>query len=170
MRAAEKHAPEMVPSLSIGFFAGVRTGELRKLEWGDVNLAARRITVPPRIAKKRSVRHIDIDDNLVAWLAPYCRNTGLIAPSGSAWRYKFDKVREKAKVKQWPSNAMRHCFATFYLLKTDDAAKTALQLGHRDTDLLFNHYRGLSTKQDAEKFWSIRPAAEGKVIAFPKAS
>lgn len=168
MRAAQEHDPSMLPALAIGFFAGVRTNELQQLDWSNVNIADGRITIPPSIAKKRSVRHIDIADNLAAWLAPYWQDAGPITPSGGTWRYRFDKIRDKAELKRWPHNAMRHCFATFYLLKTDDANKTALQLGHRDTDLLFNHYRGLATREDSERFWAIRPEGKGGVIAFPR--
>ena len=169
MLAAQEHDPSMVPALAIGFFAGVRTNELRQLDWKNVNLADKRITIPPEIAKKRSVRHIDIADNLAAWLATHRQDSGLIAPDGKKWRYRFDKVRNKAEIERWPHNAMRHCFATFYLLKSDDANKTALQLGHRDTDLLFRHYRALATKEDAVKFWSITPKAKGNVVQFTKA-
>ena len=52
---------------------------------------------------------------------------------------------------------MRHCFASYYLAMHQDQNKTALQLGHRDTNLLYNHYRNLVTKADAEKYWSIKP-------------
>lgn len=164
--AAAEQQPSMVPALAIGFFAGVRTNELRKLEWKHIDLSAKRITIPPTIAKKRSVRHIDIADNLAAWLAPHKQESGMVAPV--EWRFRFDKVRELAKLDKWPHNAMRHCFATFYLLRTDDANKTALQLGHRDPDLLFTHYRGLATREDATKFWSIMPKerADG-ALEFP---
>jgi len=36
--------------------------------------------------------------------------------------------------------------------------------GHRDTDVLFNHYRDLVTRKDAEAFWGIVPRLEGGVI------
>jgi integrase/ribosomal protein L35 len=169
MGSAQEHDPSMIPPLAVGFFAGVRTNELRQLDWSNINLADRRITISPSIAKKRSVPHIDIADNLAAWLAPYRQAAGPVAPIGWAWRYRFDKVREKAKIARWPHNAMRHCYATFYLLKTDDANKTALQLGHRDTSLLFNHYRALATREDAKRFWAIRPKDKTGVIRFAEA-
>lgn len=166
MRAAQsgKHFA-MVPALAIGFFAGVRTTELQQLDWTDVNLKNRTITINPRIAKKRSVRHIDISDNLAAWLAPYSRESGRIAPVVTAWRYHFDHVRTDAGMDRWPHNGMRHSFATYYLLKSNDQNKTALQLGHRDTNLLYNHYRGLATAGDAAAFWAIMPEVhEGEIM------
>lgn len=166
MQAAYKRDPLLVPALAIGFFAGVRTNELRQLDWSHVNLAEKRITIPPSIAKKRSVRHIDIAENLSAWLEPYRRDSGPITPGGRDWRTRFEAVRQVAGLARWPHNAMRHCFATFYLLKTDNANATAIQLGHRDTDLLFNHYRGLATRDDAAKFWSIKPEGAAAVVVL----
>jgi hypothetical protein len=51
---------------------------------------------------------------------------------------------------------------------TRDQNRTALQLGHRDTDLLYNHYRGLATREAAARYWNIRPAAEARLIQMPK--
>ncbi|MDA0989688.1 MAG: tyrosine-type recombinase/integrase [Verrucomicrobia bacterium] len=168
--AAVEHEPSMVPALALGFFAGVRTNEIRQLDWSNVNLADKRVTIPPAIAKRRSVRHIDMADNLMAWLAPYAKEHGRIAPAGTEWRYRFDKVREKAEVTEWPHNAARHSFATYHLAGCEDANKTALQLGHRGgTNLLFNHYRGLTTREDAARFWKITPKAAGQVLRFAAA-
>ncbi len=157
----------MVPALAIGFFGGVRTNELRQLDWTNINTAEKRITIPATIAKRRSVRHIDMSDNLLAWLAPYTRHAGPVSPADTEWRYRFDRARKDAKIAHWPHNAMRHSFATYHLADCEDAAKTALQLGHRDTDLLFRHYRGLTTREDAAKFWSILPEGKRGVVEFP---
>ena len=169
MQAAQEYAPSMIPPLAIGFFAGVRTNELMQLDWRDIDLTAQRITITPRVAKKRSVRHIDISENLLAWLAPYAERSGQIAPDYKAWRYRFDKVRTESKIDRWPHNAMRHCFATFHLMKSNDQNYTALQLGHRNTDLLFNHYRALATPEESERFWNIRPNESEGIVNFPKA-
>lgn len=168
MRAAEAWAPSMVPALAIGFFAGVRSNELMQLDWRNVDLAARRITITPEVAKKRSVRHIDMSDNLLAWLIPHAEASGRIAPEAKAWRYRFDRVREESKIDRWPHNAMRHSFASYHLEKHGDQNKTALQLGHRNTDLLFNHYRALTTPDEAQRFWEIRPIAEGSAEQQPQ--
>ena len=158
MEAALEHEPSMIPALAIGFFAGVRSGEVIGLDWADVDLDARRITVMPAVAKKRRARHGQIEDNLFQWLAPYRKVKGLIAPQGEKWRSRLDTIRDKAKV-GWPHNAMRHSFASHHLAKYGDAAKTAMQLGHhRDTSMLFEHYRALVTPEDGASYFNIRPA------------
>ena len=169
MRTAEEHEPSLVPALALGFFAGLRTAEITQLEWQDVNIPDGLITVSPRIAKKRRVRHIDIEPNLKPWLLPYRKSSGRIVPDETAWRYRFDKVRREAGIlNRWPSNAMRHSFATYFLAKTGDQNRTALALGHRDTDVLFAHYRRLATKKEAEAFWRIEPTLASSPLKLTK--
>jgi len=56
-----------------------------------------------------------------------------------------------------PDNGLRHSFASYRLAATNDAAKTALELGHPNTKLLFSTYRELVTPEDAVEYWSIVP-------------
>jgi integrase len=167
MSAAVEHEPSMVPALAVGFFAGVRTAELCQLEWSQVDLQARRITVLPHVAKRRRARYVTIEDNLLAWLQAYRQAAGFVAPQGEKWRSRLDTVREKADV-TWPHNAMRHSYASNHLVRYGDAARTAFQLGHHaDTSMLFEHYRALITKEDAEAYWKIMPAAVPGVVQIP---
>ena len=61
---------------------------------------------------------------------------------------------------------MRHSFGSYYLALHEDAPRTALQMGHTRTDVLFNHYRDLVSREDAAAFWSIVPRSGSKVIQF----
>jgi integrase len=165
MQAAVEDEPSMIPALAIGFFAGLRTAELRGLDWKDVDLIQKRITVIPEVAKKRRARHVEIEANLLAWLLPCRRVSGLVAPDGEKWRSRLDTVREKAGVK-WLRNSMRHSYASHHLAKYGDPVKTAFQLGHQhDTGMLFEHYRALTTPEDGAAYFEIKPEAEGKAIA-----
>lgn len=178
MFTAQDKVPEMVPSLAIGFFAGLRTNEVRQLDWKSIDLESRLITVLPEVAKKRRTRHVTIEQNLVEWLLPYRKDSGLIAPQDRQWRTQFDNVRTLAGLlekdengkEKWPDNAMRHSYASHHLLKYNDAAKTALQLGHRDSGVLFDHYRALVKPQDAEKYWQIAPRKEQNLVYLDKAA
>jgi integrase len=187
LQAALKNEPSMVPGLAIGFFAGLRTAEVCGMRWENIDLGARRITVMPAVAKKRRARHVTIEDNLLKWLTTYRRTSGLIAPTGRAidtaldaaqsvdltrnatWRARLDRVRKLAGV-TWPNNAMRHSFASHHLVKYGDPQRTAFQLGHgRDVSMLFEHYRSLVTKEDADHYFTIVPEATGKVISLKTA-
>jgi len=78
-------------------------------------------------------------------------------------RNQFDRVRRKGKVR-WAADILRHSYASYHLARHEDAAKTSLQLGHRDTDVLFNHYRDLVMRKDAEAFWGIEPKKGSGII------
>jgi len=111
------------------------------------------------VAKKRRQRLVDISDNLVEWLAPYAKESGPM----EFGRYDYDKVRREAAV-EWSNDIMRHTYGSYHLTRFEDAAKTSLQMGHTRTDVLFNHYRDLVTREDAETFWGITPRPGSNVI------
>jgi integrase len=167
LTAAAEKVPEMLPSVAIQMFCGLRTAEVQGLDWADVDFDAKLVTVSPRIAKKRRVRHVDMSENLLAWLLPCRRASGPVSfAENSEYRSKFDRVKEAAGISRWPSNALRHSFGSYHLARYNDANKTALLMGHRSTDVLFNHYRNLVKPEAAERFWKLAPAAGGNVIQF----
>ena len=57
------------PILAIGLFAGLRMSEILVLNWEEVDLSDRTITVQGRKAKTRQRRVVTIFDNLHDWLA-----------------------------------------------------------------------------------------------------
>jgi integrase len=70
----------------------------------------------------------------------------------------------------WPQNALRHSFASYHLARFSDAAALALELGHTNSNLVFQHYRQLVKPKRAERYWKIVPAVAGKkVVQFSPA-
>ena len=165
MRAAQKHRPAMVPYLAIGLFAGLRPTEVKNLNWHEINLKSRTIRVLPEVSKTRDARAVDISDNLLEWLAPFRRKSGEMHFS----RDDIEHVRKKAKVK-WIFDGLRHSYGSYHVAMHQDAGATALQMGHKTTDVLFRHYRGLVTREEAEIYWSIRPADQENVIRMDAVS
>jgi len=115
--------------------------------------------VQPEVAKKRRARLVDISDNLAAWLIKYCKTDGDVCLKETSYRRQAKLIRTRAGI-DFPSNGARHSFATYHLAMHEDAAKTSLQLGHTDVSVLFDHYRGLANKPEAEKYWQIYPKSE----------
>ena len=169
LHAAETSLPEIAAALAVGFFAGLRTSELQQLRWEDVNFELGLLTVRPEVAKKRRARHVAMETNLRQWLLAFRKDSGLVAPQDTLYRRLFDRVRRAAGcLDAYPHNAMRHTFATMHLVKYQDAARTALQLGHAGgINILLDHYRALATPQEAEKFWAIGPHTETQMLRFP---
>ncbi len=53
---------------AVAYRTGMRLGELRKLEWSMVDLAAKTITIPVRNAKNKTARIVPIYGDMMKWL------------------------------------------------------------------------------------------------------
>lgn len=168
LHAAVQLDGKMIPFFSIGLFAGLRTAELLKLDWSNIDMESRTIEVSSIVSKTRDHRYVGISKNLIAWLRPHRRVHGLIKPA--AWRWHRDIARKAAGLKKWPDNGMRHSFGSYHFAEHNNAALTATELGHRgETRTLFSHYRRLVKPKDAARYWQIMPGtAAEKVVEFVK--
>jgi integrase len=165
-RLLEAADAELVPFIAIGAFAGLRRAELERLEWSEVDLESGLITVQAVKAKSARRRFVKIRENLASWLAPYAAHRGMVTPGNC--RKMLEETRDAAGIKHWPSNALRHSFASYHLAHFNDAAALALELGHTDAGLVFKHYRQIVKPKEAHRYWEIRPSADAakKVVAF----
>jgi integrase len=164
-RLLENAAPELVPYVGIGAFAGLRRAELERLDWKEVDLQSGLIEVTASKAKSARRRFVKIQPNLANWLQPYAQVSGNVTPPG--YRVLLESAREAAAIAQWPQNALRHSFASYHLARFNDAAALALELGHTNSNLVFQHYRQLVKPKQAERYWKIAPASGSKkVIQF----
>ena len=172
--------------VAISLFAGLRSAELEKLDWRNIDLDSRLIEVTAVNAKTKQRRLVKIEPNLAAWLTPLARPAGPVAPA-SALRDRLDEVRRcagfgtpgsetveekkaKLELKPWPQNAGRHSFGSYWLANFADAAALGLQMGN-SPQMIFTHYRELVKPKDAERYWQIAPLHQSdKVIRIKNAS
>lgn len=168
LAAAAGEAPELLPVVAIGLFAGLRTAELQRLEWNDVLLEKGLVVVSAGKAKTNNRRMVTIQPPLEAILRAMPRPTlrRIWPPNGmklwdrtlkaAGWRgHKLWAPAPNPNAPLWPANAMRHSFVSYHVAMFKDAALTALESGH-SPEVLFKHYRQLVTEDDAEEYWSVR--------------
>ena len=111
-------------------------------------------------------RLLNIKPTLAKWLAPYRHAKGRIAPS--KWREHFRNARTAAGITEWPTDCLRHSFATDWLQVHRDAPALALEMGNSVEVIMERYSKVLDEPADAVKFWAIGPAEDGeKVVAFP---
>ena len=60
----------LLPLLGIGAFAGIRSAEIRRLDWEDIKWDRGYIEIAGRKAKTAARRLAPLTENLKAWLAP----------------------------------------------------------------------------------------------------
>jgi integrase len=68
---------------------------------------------------------------------------------------------------------LRRSFASYYLahFKKAGAAELALELGHTNASLVFQHYRELVKSKEGKRYWSIVPQPEGaNIVPLVKAA
>ena len=118
----------ITPYLSIGGFAGLRSAEITRLDWKNVNFDRGFIEVRADTCKTRARRLVPISDNLRAWLKPFALQSGPVVPYGNA-NCVVARIASHAGIK-WKKNALRHSFVSYRLAATNDGAKTALEAGH----------------------------------------
>jgi integrase len=161
-RLLEAASPELLPYVAIGAFAGLRRAELERLDWSDVHFDDNLIEVTAQKSKTARRRFVKIQPNLREWLLPLRKHKGSVTPDNFPKR--LDAARETAGIDDWPDNALRHSFASYHLAHFKDAAALALEMGHTDSGLIFNHYRQLVRPKEAERYWNIMPAPVSKVV------
>jgi integrase len=160
--------PSILPATVIAMFGGLRREEVSRLSWREIDLEGGHIEVRADASKSGRRRLVTISDNLREWLAPHRQFSGPVSPTRMPYRRRFNEAVKAAGIEPWPNNGLRHSYASYHLAHYQDAAKTALQLGHMGSQMLFEHYRELVKSKDAAAFWAIVPtdAAGEKVITL----
>ena len=165
LEAANRIAPEVVPMLAIGAFAGLRDAEIKRLDWSEVDLARQHIEIKAAKAKSARRRIIPIQPTLGEWLRPYAAKKGSVVPEGA--RGKLDRVRKAAGLASWPQNGLRHSYASYRLAACHDAPRVAGELGHTSPQMLYSTYREVVLPEEAERYWGLIPEAKAKnVLSF----
>ena len=142
-----------VPFITIGAFGGLRTAEIERLEWQDVDLSGGFIEVKATKAKTRSRRLVPIPTNLAQWIGSHVR------PKGNVFEGNVSDARvEAAKAAgiPWKHNGLRHSFCSYRLAQIQNAAQVALEAGNSPT-MVFRHYRELVKPEQAKAWFSIMP-------------
>lgn len=161
--------PQVATCLAIQAFGGVRTAELLRLTWHDLERRSGHIEISAKQAKTAARRLIPILPNLSAWLR--------VAPHNGVerlWTYSSDRYFEAQKLAAskagfaWKANALRHSFISYRLAQVKDIAAVALEAGN-SARMIFAHYRELCTDAEAADWFGIRPPeSAGNIIQLPK--
>ena len=166
--------PRIIPAFVLQLFCGVRTAELsreetkfkRPLHWSDIKWDERIIDIPAKVSKTGERRVLDwIPECVWVWLAPFRGSTGTVCcPNYDHLKcYKLRDCRKELALDGitlgFDQNAFRHSFATYGVAFFQSAERVALLMGHRGSDMLFQHYRDYTSQASAVEFFDIKPSA-----------
>jgi integrase len=164
----EKAPLDLIPCIATGAFAGLRSAEILRLEWEDIDLKRGFINVAANKSKTARRRLIPIAPNLAEWLRLCAKHAGRVYPYSRRWYHSnLDELRKAVGLTEWPNNGLRHSFASYHLAKHQNAPQLALDMGHTTPRMIFDNYREVVTPEEANRYWAIRPkCAADNVISM----
>ena len=161
---------ELRATLAIAGLAGLRIEEIMRLDWANVWRIEGHIEVTASKAKTRQRRLVGICPALAEWLKPYAgKKSGMIYPSGvNYFQENFSTLRDELKI-SIRRNGLRHAFCTYHFALHANENLTAQQAGNSPA-MIHQHYKGLATKAEAEKWFAVMPPkSEEKNVEKPAA-
>lgn len=159
---------DIMPSIAIGAFAGVRNAEIGRLTWEDVRIEEKVIVLSPLITKTQRRRIAEMPDNLIAWLKSYTgEKKGPIIPFPKGLFKKRKRAAKAAGIK-YPQNSLRKSYISYRMAICRDAAQVAEQCGN-SVSMVQVSYKGLVTEATAQRWFGISPES-GKFELLSKAA
>lgn len=166
-RAAD---PEIIPFLTLSFFCGIRRATIERLDWRDVRFEEKRVIVPKHKGKNQTRYQVTLQENALAWLRPYVRESGSLlapvravnregmafgAPSSTATRRLILEAASRAGI-SLPDNVGRHTFISMHVAAFESIDKTSLE-GNTSPAMIKGTYLDIVTRAEAERYWAIYP-------------
>ena len=174
--------PEYAVCLAIQAFAGVRSEELQRLTWEDLEKRPGYIEVAASKAKTAARRITPISKNLAAWIAAapragkliwphkqqsfYEQQEATVAAAQEAENKRNEKTPHQAAVIKWKHNALRHSFISYRVAEVQSMNQVALETG-TSVKKIIEHYRELATPAEATEWFSIMPVkGKKRILSF----
>jgi integrase len=151
---------DLIPFLTIGAFAGLRSAEIERLDWREVDLVQGHVEVTAANAKTASRRLAPLPENLKAWLAPLHRKTGRVfelSTTAGNLTTRLQSLARRAGLDRWRKNALRHSFISYRVADAQNVSQVALEAGN-SPQIIFSSYRSVVTPQESKKYFAIVPA------------
>lgn len=158
---------DMLPYYALGLFAGLRDSELQRLDWRAVSLQTSYIKVGAHVALKTGERLVPISENLAAWLRPFVKAGGPVAPKNCDERKKQTKrAFERAGFAPLENNVLRHSFGTYRMAQTKDIGLVSEEMGNTP-NMIKNHYKAAVPYELGDQFFSISPGEGATANIIP---
>ena len=139
--AVSATCPEHIPELDLALNTGLRLGELYGMDWENVNLARRVLTIPR--PKNGEMRHVPLNGPAMAALDELQKRTDGIGPvirnaDGGALaspRYWFEPAVKRAKLRSFSWHCLRHTFASRLVMAGVDLRTVQELMGHKSIQM-----------------------------------
>lgn len=148
--------PDVIPALAIGAFAGLRSEEIKRLDWADFKWEDGEIEIRAAITKTRIRRLVTMCDSLKLWLMPHKQSSGPVFPYQNLCN-QFLKLATKAGVK-WKRNVLRHSAISYRVASWKSIAEVAQEAGN-SANMIQRHYLRVVNRKQADAWFALTPDA-----------
>lgn len=166
-KTAEYEGGRCLAAVGLMLYAGVRPHEVARLSWQAVDLQHGCISISPQHSKTGGARRITIQPPLLRLLqrcVPADLQVSICPPNWlKHWRHLHRFAGWESGGKPWPSDVLRHTFASYHLAHFRNYSELQMEIGHRDSNLLRTRYLNLSGVGNTSWFWEtgVLPLQEG---------
>lgn len=141
------YVDHLKPMVLLSLNTGLRKGEVFNLEWCDVDLENRLLTVQGRGAKSSNTRHVPLNTEAAEVLTEWRRvapPSALVFPSRSGGRMdniqsSWEALLELAKIERFRWHDLRHHFASLLVQRGADLNTVRDLLGHGDIKMTLRY-------------------------------
>jgi len=148
---------DVIPFLTLGGFAGVRSAEILRMCWEEINLKTGYIEIKKSKAKTKGRRLIPMQPNLVAWLKRLAKPSGPITSLARPDIAAADVVAPKCDpYVTWKRNGLRHSYCSYRYAILQNEHQVSAEMGNSPA-MIFQNYRALATKEQANAWFNIFP-------------
>ncbi len=157
-----------LPFLVLGGFAGLRSAEILRLDWRDLDWREKVVQVRASVAKTKMRRLPPILPAASAWLSSCRSNKGPVIPSLDVLRGSLERTAKAAGV-LWRKNAVRHSFGTYRMATIKDPVRVSFEMGNSPGVVRQCYDRVVPTSQ-GKAWFAIRPKRAGNIIQIEAAA
>lgn len=134
-------ADHLTPVVLLAMNTGLRRGELLALDWSDINLQARMLTVRRENAKSGKQRHVPLNAEAMAVLRQWAsQDSGSGSVFGiSGIKSSWDTLLTTAQIEGFRFHDLRHHFASRLVMAGVDLNTVRELLGHADLTMTLRY-------------------------------
>lgn len=168
-------AAEAVPFVALAGLAGIRTEEIFRMTWEQVDFKKGFVILGKEFTKTRRRRLVPICPALRSWLEPLHNGKGRIydlrssQELGNLLRDAWPRNESGAAIVERKRNAFRHSYATYRFALLQDEHRTSSEMGNSPQELREN-YAELATPDEAGAWFSVSRELPKNVIPLPPAN
>ena len=162
----------LINYLAIGYFAGLRPYEMRRLPKGDIKIKKEfadgdggQIYISRNITKTKTERYVTINEALFAFLKAYPEQpiyhknfVKLFTALRETVGYGFPDGRSEEN--KWVPDAIRHTFGSMWQAKHKNINMLAEEMGN-SPEVIRRHYKRAIPAEEVGPYWAIRPIPKG---------